>query len=103
MADLATVTGSLWRNSGAGGTVRLPAEGARVRFLPVLLDESEGIADSRSEVTCTVGADAAMSPAHLWPGEWAVTLPDGESFHFAHGAAYQGTWGPPLASVWAVA
>lgn len=45
-------------------------------------------------------ADLATITGQLWAADGA-----GLTYRclVAHGAAYQGAWGPPLASVWAVA
>ena len=93
MADqLARVTATLYRNDGAGDpAARLPLVGAQVVAVPVLLDESVAIVDSRTRVagvTDAAGVLRQASPAPaagalpglaLAAGSWRWLLPDGET------------------------
>lgn len=48
MADLATVSGTVYHNTGA--VSRKPWKDAQVQCVPLLLDESTDLADSRGPV-----------------------------------------------------
>lgn len=77
MADeLATITGTIYRNT-ADDADRVPWVGALVRAVPVLLDETAALADSRT-TRAAVTDSAGLVTLHLWPGAWKIYLPDGE-------------------------
>ena len=73
---LATITGTLYRNSGPS-TVEVPHARGRVQARALLLDETGAIVESGTPVTAHADA-AGLVTLHLWPGAWRVTLPDGE-------------------------
>ena len=77
---LATITGTIYHNRGAT-TAREPWANGIVTFRPRHLDETASIADSKQPVRARADALGMLS-VNLWPGEWQVTLPDGESFTF---------------------
>lgn len=74
---LATVTGTAFRNT-APTTAPQGLAGHWVTFKPILLDETDAIADSKHTQRVATDVDGAIPPTHLWPGAWRITLPDGE-------------------------
>ena len=82
MADLATITGILVRNTSSTEEAS-PWTRRTILFRPVLLDETTSIVDSRTDVYGITNDDGHImarggGPLLLWPGTWEILLPDQE-------------------------